>query len=209
MATSIELIEATASVLGVNSSTCANVFRELRGAGLVSNEGRGRHAAQMTSKDAATFLIAVCTAERIQDSVDAFNRFGNLLATSGSKLGLVVPSPIFPLLDDSRLTLPPNHSFFQAIVFLIESFVRQGASESVQVSMRAPYPWAAICIGAPSETIEIWYHDNGDEHGPGELAQIDETKARQRRRFVSLDGDMSTTTTITSNTFHAIGLLLR
>jgi hypothetical protein len=218
MASSGDLIDAVSDVLGMNRSTCSSVFRELRTAGLVTNEGRGRNAAAMTVRDAATYLLAICGAERVQDAADAVERYSGLVARTGpAAAGTVVtitPSWHDVASEFPRLAaLPLGHVFMDAIVALLESFIQGSPDAIVHVNMRAPYPWAGVEIftqrdGEPKTHVSIWYSDEGDEDGPGEGAVIDEAKARQRRRFVALGGDLSITSTISDATFAALGKLL-
>lgn len=213
MASSSELIEVVSRVLAVNRSTCSNIYRELRTAGLVSNEGRGRHAAAMSVRDATSFLIAVCTAEQVQDAADAIRRYSGLIATSGRHAsGIIVPSPTWRALP--RLAkLPTSHEFGDALSALIDSYVESDHPETeVRISLRGPYPWAGIVIKIDERNLtvpEIWYSDNSGEDDVSDLARIDESKERQRRKFIALGGDLSTTANITHVTLAAIGALLR
>jgi hypothetical protein len=218
VASSNELIDVTAGVLAVNRSTCATIFRELRSAGLISNEGRGRHSAAMTARDAATFVLAICAAERVQDAADAVERYSSLVGSTGRRESMVIPSSsvlqtlkgVIPRLG----SLPPDHTLIDALIAIVESYVETASPRlaAVTVSFRGPYPWASIEIAikrGAKEPVTIFYSDDGDEHGPGELALIDETKARQRRKFVALGGDLNVTATISTPTFARLGALLR
>jgi hypothetical protein len=112
--------------------------------------------------------------------------------------------------------LPPGHSFVEAMEALIESYIDDDSPDAdVTISLQGPYPWAGVKISLREDNAKlkssalISYSDDGDESGPGELAQIDQTKARQRRRFVELGRDMKVTSTISHNTLRDIGALLR
>lgn len=59
MALLSELVSAIAAVEGIEESFVAGVARYLREADLISQAGRGRGAARMTTNDAAALLIAV------------------------------------------------------------------------------------------------------------------------------------------------------
>lgn len=217
MATSIALIEALADVLGMNFSTCVTIFRELRTAGLVSNEGRGKNAAAMTTRDAATYLLALCGAERVQDASDAVGRYSGLLAKTGRQSsGVVVPSPTwksvrneFPHLND----LPRGHAFFDALVALVESYMERTPAADVSVSLKGPFPWAGVDIVTQANdrraVHSIWYSHDGDEDLVRQAALVDETKVRQRRRFVDKGGDMMITNAISQVTLVVIATTLR
>lgn len=112
--------------------------------------------------------------------------------------------------------LPLGHSFVEAMEALIESYIDDDSPDAdVTISLRGPYPWAGVKIFLREDnaklksSVLISYSDDSDESGPGESAETDPTKARQRRRFVELGRDMSVTATISQNTLKGIGALLR
>lgn len=77
--TSGELITCVAGALGMARETVAIHFRHLREGGMVSQKGRGRGAASMTSLDAARLIIAVAGSFAVKDSVATVAAFGPLL----------------------------------------------------------------------------------------------------------------------------------
>jgi len=206
------MVETLADVLGLNPSTCSNIYRELRTAGLVSNRGRGRNAASMTIGDAANLLLAVCAAERLQDAPDAIRRYTGLEAQNGWRRGgMMVPAPgwgevekDFPILAQ----LPRTHSFGDVLTALVRSYIEADPTPQVHVSIGAPTPWAAVAIDI--WTMNYLPHEAAsyDEDDVDEDISINE-KARERRRFVELGRDLATTNAFSGVTFEALGKLLR
>lgn len=213
MTNSNDLIVAMSRILGLNFSSCRTVFRELRSAELVSNSGPGRQAAAMTVRDAATYLIALCAAEQVQDAADAVARYSPLWSQSDLSKDVPVSSPTWQKVEREfpRLAaLPIPHEFFDALAALIESYIDGSPAAQVTVSFQNPYPWASIAIGTTRDDVSIIdYRDEGDEDGPGELAKIDSDAKRNRRKFAALGGDLNVTARITGRTLATIGALLR
>lgn len=74
------MVERIAEVEGVEIAYASGIARYLREAGLITQAGRGRGAAHMTSLDAARFLIglnASATAKEAPETVKAFERIIN------------------------------------------------------------------------------------------------------------------------------------
>lgn len=63
-----ELQKKVAVTLGVDDTEAATTWRVLREAGLVTKGGRGRSAAQVTHRDAATLIAAICGSTTIKES---------------------------------------------------------------------------------------------------------------------------------------------
>lgn len=63
-----ELQKKVAATLGVEDTEAATTWRVLREAGLVTKGGRGRSAAQVTPRDAATLIFAICGSTTIKDA---------------------------------------------------------------------------------------------------------------------------------------------
>lgn len=64
-----ELQKKVAATLGgLDDTTAATTWRVLREAGLVTKGGRGRSAAQVTQRDAATLIFAICGSTTIKDA---------------------------------------------------------------------------------------------------------------------------------------------
>jgi hypothetical protein len=63
-----ELQKKVAATLGVDDTEAATTWRTLREAGLVTKGGRGRSAAQVTYRDAAILIYAICGSTTIKDT---------------------------------------------------------------------------------------------------------------------------------------------
>jgi hypothetical protein len=223
MATPGQLIGAAAAATGMNRSTVENLYNHLRDEGVIPRGARGKNAVRVTSEHAAKLLIAMCGSEHVKDAVGAVRRYSQLSAdtvqTWARNRQFVAPmgegtwrkaARAFPRLA----LLHTTHGFLDALVSLIESYIDAAPEASVEVSLRGPYPWAGVRItirkdkevGSP---VLISYSDGGDGDGPGGIAEIDPTKERQRRKFLTLGGDLNTTAMISEKTLAAFGRLLR
>jgi DNA-binding transcriptional ArsR family regulator len=69
--TSYELAKVIAEILGMSPETVEVHVRNLREAGHLSSKGRGRGAAQMTSRDATKLLVASAVSDFVRNSADA------------------------------------------------------------------------------------------------------------------------------------------
>src|SRR5665213_2357925 len=171
-ATSVELIEGLSLALGMNESTCANSYKELRAADLVTNKGRGRHAARMTARDAVMLLFAVCGSEHVKDSVDAARRYSALRARpieSDQDQGRHSEdatwhrmASVFPYLG----ALKARHTLLDATVALVASYSdnaivfvpnQQSVAPLIKLSVRGPIPSATIAVSIPKRAEEIEY----------------------------------------------------
>lgn len=81
------LVKAIADVEGIDEVQVGWVARHLREAGLISQAGRGRGAAHMTSTDAANLLIGVNAAYSAKEAVAAVQSFGNAKCFSSNVRG--------------------------------------------------------------------------------------------------------------------------
>ena len=63
-----ELQKKVAATLGVDDTEAATTWRVLREAGLVTKGGRGLSAAQVTHRDAAILIYAICGSTTIKDA---------------------------------------------------------------------------------------------------------------------------------------------
>lgn len=78
MASSVELADTVADALGLGAQTVRHHLRNLGEQKLVSYRGRGRHAAEMTSLDAARLVITAAGSQFVKDLVATLERFGSL-----------------------------------------------------------------------------------------------------------------------------------
>lgn len=87
MATSGQLVEAMAGALNIPVATVALYDRALSEAGIRTKGGRGRSAAKMTSRDAASLLIAIMaspiTGPSISGAIEHYRVYAGLVARSG------------------------------------------------------------------------------------------------------------------------------
>jgi hypothetical protein len=83
MATSIEMSRIIAAAAGIAPKTTLQVVRTLGEAALISRGGRGNNAPEMTTRDAARFLIAILVTERPADAPKAVRAFGALRLVAG------------------------------------------------------------------------------------------------------------------------------
>jgi hypothetical protein len=114
MASSTQLTERVANVLGLPQATVALHMRNIREAGLITQGGRGRSAAKMTAADAGHLLIASVGSLSPKDSVEVVEKYaGRKTRRSHWEAGLV------PKMDQ----LSRNHTFVEALTATIESAV--------------------------------------------------------------------------------------
>ncbi|WOI55116.1 hypothetical protein [Palleronia sp. LCG004] len=74
MASPGELQKKVAVTLGIDDVEAATTWRVLREAGLVTKGGRGRSAARVTHRDAATLIYAICGSTMIKEAPAFINR---------------------------------------------------------------------------------------------------------------------------------------
>jgi hypothetical protein len=120
MASSGKLSRDFAEALGVPPASGTSVMKFLREAGMVTMRGRGTSAANMTRKDAATFLVAIASGA-VSSQLPDVTKF---LLT----MPVVWRSPLpsgFDALRASAMSnyyvLPKKHTFGDALMALFES----------------------------------------------------------------------------------------
>jgi hypothetical protein len=221
--TSVELIEEMSLSLGMNESTCANSYKEIRAANLVTNKGRGRHAARMTARDAVMLLFAVCGSEHVKDSVDAARRYSALGARSVEGNGdrgrqsedttWRLITGVFPYLA----ALNAHHTLLDATVALVTSYRddaivsvpnQLGITPLVKLSVRGPTPSATIAISTidmPEEAIEYRPLQALDMF----RTILDENPLRQRKKMLRGTGDLRIEKHISHTTLKRLGEILR
>ncbi|WP_179379759.1 hypothetical protein [Jannaschia marina] len=125
MPTPGQLTKKVAATLGVDETTAATAWRVLREAGEVTKGGRGRSAAQVTARDAAKLIFAICGSNTIKDAgefiarADTSRGHGHRVAdwapTGEGKIGSG-KNPLSPAWELQRLNittvtdLPTAHS---------------------------------------------------------------------------------------------------
>jgi hypothetical protein len=125
MPTPGQLTKKVAATLGVDETTAATTWRTLREAEEVTKGGRGRSAAQVTARDAAKLIFAICGSSTIKDAAEfiaradtsrgAGHRVMNWAPTGEGKMGSGA-NPLSPAWELQRLNintvtdLPTAHS---------------------------------------------------------------------------------------------------
>jgi hypothetical protein len=140
-------------MLGAPEATVIQHDRNLVAAGLRSKGGRGLSAAQVTSRDAANLLIAICGSSpfgaSVKETVTTYHRYAPLKAFRGTRPGNFsrVKSQ-FPTLG----LLPEGHSFRDALAALIDSIAagelkwHRWKTGDVYVSLHDVGPTASIQV---------------------------------------------------------------
>jgi DNA-binding transcriptional ArsR family regulator len=126
VASSVELADMVADALGLGGQTVRHHLRNLGEQKLVSYRGRGRHAAEMTSLDAARLVITAAGSQFVKDSVATLARFGSLRRGKGRpKLPEAYQSRYGPLPpEDSGLEQDPPRDDDEESALTLESFLR-------------------------------------------------------------------------------------
>jgi hypothetical protein len=117
MASPAQLVETLSLVTGVSLPTIVDIDRKLVKANLRTKGGRGRHAAQMTSLDAARLLTAVLASPQASASAEAVARYGRTQIDRGRSSDKLYGGA---KLDDLSV-LPPGHSYVEGLASLIAS----------------------------------------------------------------------------------------
>ena len=125
MASPGELVRKFSELLGIAEPTIVLHDRNLVVAGLRSKSGRGTSAARMTARDAAHLLVAVLGSSHVKDSAETVRRYKETRFHKSTSGGY----------GDSTIaalrTLPPDHSFVDAI----ETLVAAAADGSLAIAM--------------------------------------------------------------------------
>jgi hypothetical protein len=91
------LVKAIAEVEGIDEVQVGWVARHLREAGQISQAGRGRGAAHMSSADAASLLIGVNTATNAKNGAETVRLYRNLPCGKSNVLGKTKISSVFQI----------------------------------------------------------------------------------------------------------------
>jgi hypothetical protein len=239
MATSGELIETVADILGISKATVTTYYRSLREAGLVAKSGRGPSAAQMAARDAALLLVAAGgsrfekePAEKIVRDFDRVRSFSNACRTQGRSTdgsqfqgdwiegdgawnmgGFEVPQ---------LQTLPTRHRVADALTALIEAMAPNAfleaasklgpgyCSHRISVSFFGPVPGASI-------ELDIYGSDNSFFHEEVGYQLVDLIDSKPRDRDQSDRnvcrkygaGDLTIIRQFTNDTLFAVANLLK
>lgn len=129
MATSPQLVKTLSEVMGVPEKSITVQDRNLANAGLRTLAGRGRNAAKMTARDAATLAITVAAAIQIKESAEiakiytalkAECRHTSKSASKRSQRAKGTRWQLFGRHSNLLTNLPEDHCFVDALAALIE-----------------------------------------------------------------------------------------
>ncbi|MFG1399901.1 hypothetical protein [Roseixanthobacter pseudopolyaromaticivorans] len=223
MTSSTELSARIARVFGITEATALLHMRIVREAGILTQGGRGRSSARMTSRDAANLLIAVAGASAVKDSVKPLSYQAQTWVKHGTwEETLSVPE---------LLALPLDHRFSDAVTALVDSAV-SGTLEDLashlfggpcDLTGDAAQPFVVnITIAEPQsdafiEVVELILDENGQtDVGERRRVQYGSRKKMPGGKLkydppldIQTHGDLSHHHTFTHRAIQEIGNLLR
>ena len=214
MATPSELIATMSETLGLAHAVCESTWKHLRSTNLVINSGRGNRGTQVSSRDCASFLLALCAADHVKDSVESLKRYGALPNRSqwSATLGIA-----------ALRGLKTKHSLLDGLTAVIDAYrtneidevtttimvfpggdTKQGPQKpSVQFSLTSPRAHAEIEVGS-IETVEYERLRSTKEMFGSLLPE----QPRSKRRM-SAHGNLHIEKRVATPAFQALGKLLR
>jgi hypothetical protein len=130
MASPKQLVEVIAATFNVSKATVTVHDRNLSVAGLRTMAGRGRAAAQVTSRDAANLMVAVAASRNVRDSVYTVEQFGGFQSKQAWDSYLFNPPEM--------KRLGKNHTVVEAISALIESAMSGTLKECAEQTTGVP-----------------------------------------------------------------------
>jgi hypothetical protein len=217
MATPGQLVQVMADVLGISKATVIQYDRVLSENGLRSKSGRGKSAAQVTSRDAANLLMALAASPLFglsaKDAVTNCEAYASMFTQPVSQAwSKHFASFGLPTLSN----LPEKHSFGEALSTLIDAAGRgenfkTPESEKKRYSMSTSFEIQFIGPGPSAQILA----DGAKEFGL--LARLIYADARQskrsRPRLVTKAGllkipDLHQISSISFKTISALGALV-
>jgi hypothetical protein len=189
MATPKQLVQAVAEILAISEATVMVHDRNLATAtptALRSVAGRGRAAARMTARDAATLLIAVVASSNVKDSAKAVADYGGLVA-----------DPRYESTIKRYDDLPLDHTFRDALTALIEAAAADeiGQGFGLAITLRGPRPFAKIEWTYQGNTSDTYYEPPSPPWSRDRPPVVETFKI----------GDMTRTVKFTENTILYLG----
>jgi hypothetical protein len=124
MATPGQLVQAMAGVLGIPATTVSQYDRQLAEAGLRTTGGRGTSAAKVTATDAANLLIAILGSPVSGASISAARQICKSLGSLPASAYSTKAKRFGKFGFQTLATLPPTHTFREAVAKLIEGASR-------------------------------------------------------------------------------------
>lgn len=167
------LVKAIADVEGIDEVQVGWVARHLREAGHISQAGRGRGAAQMSSSDAANLLIGVNAATGAKNGAEAVSLYRSLPCGKANLLKETRLSEAFKLGQDFgrslevllELSRPADSGFSELVrcvfagshffgsvsadrfdALLIEESAKMEKTFSSEITFSRPYPNVSVLI---------------------------------------------------------------
>lgn len=205
MATPGDLYEVLSALLGVSQATVRAHDFSLAQAGLRTVGGRGRSAAKMTARDAASLTIVTMASDSLRDTVATFNAFAGLqTARRWSLVGRA--SPIETLAD--------GHTFLDVFAAIIDGARRKliNIAEHPKDEIRSRYYFGRdgvdvrITLHKPNCHAVVRFREPASNDDAGDIESRGYTGE-------SYDGDPRTinlarTFTIDDRTIYALGCRL-
>jgi hypothetical protein len=139
MASPTQLIETMAETLGVTCAACDSTWKELRSNNLVVNSGRGKRGTQVSARDCAVFLLALCGADHVKDSVEAAETYSKCVLDGHNELPTFAP----------LAALGARHTLLDAVESVIHAY-EAGNIPLGEVSMVMPDGRTTVAQQAPS-----------------------------------------------------------
>jgi hypothetical protein len=213
MATPGQLVQTTATVLGLPVATVTQYDRQLAESGLRSKGGRGTSAATVTARDAANLLIAIVAAPlagpTVKEAVQTCEIYGSLKEVRGPSWTDRLPK--FGL--RTLASLPHGHSLREALSILIDGV---GKGEIFQVPDREGPLTADFCFGirfgGPAPWAEILADGSVGEGKTAQMARLvyntRSTSKHPRGPRTAPRGDLHQSRSITFATVRALGSLI-
>jgi hypothetical protein len=212
MASPIQLEKTMARTLGITEAACESTWKELRSNNLVVNSGRGIRGTQVSARDCATFLIALCGADHVKDSLKAVELYGKCVLDEHSE-----PPTFAPL-----AALGSKHRLLDAVEEIIHAYETETIPPG-KMSMVLPSGGTTVVQRAPSVFLILTSPPPGIPARIGlEHAVIAEYRRLRtskemfadipegtKRRIVTTRGDLQIEKRVSSATFSTLGELLR
>lgn len=228
-----EMVKRIAEVFGAPEATVTLHDRNLADAGLRTKGGRGRSAAKMTAADAANLLMAVAGSSMVKNAVQTVQDY-SVLPSRGGEISIRKdahsfsnngnPPSSWDLADfpiPALQALPPDHTFRDALVGLIDAAADGSLREAVKnlrpfsEEHRIPSHWAIEVIlwgPYPQAAIRIYCHDFSEKHHysaiPTEMDAIMKW-SKELEADRNSNGDLRQIREFSAKTILAVGDLLK
>ena len=147
MATPGQLVSCLADLTGIPVGTITLYDRALSEAGYRTKSGRGRSAAQVTSRDASLLLITTLNGGPVKDCLSAVEKF----SATTIRYALDASDTWSQRSFGRMAELPRDHNFIDAVATLIDCLHKDpallsGIYRDAIVEVHSPYPHGYIRI---------------------------------------------------------------